>query len=78
MFQLTLFSVEEVKEFWSDGDALYPKMVTLLEVDLFRRPVLSGLILSIGSKNESTVCIMLRVPSTSITFSKSVGPPLRA
>jgi len=46
-----------VKEFWSDGGDLYPKMVTLLDVELYRRPVLSGLILSIGSKNESTVSV---------------------
>lgn len=48
-------SVEDTKEFWSDGDALFPKLTTLLVIQPYLRPVIHGLILSIGSKNEATV-----------------------
>lgn len=42
---------------WNDGQWLFPKAVRLLEIPTYRRQVLHGLVLSIGSKTEGTVCI---------------------
>ncbi|KAJ7459837.1 TBCD protein [Mycena latifolia] len=39
---------------WKDGAWLFPKAVRLLEISHYRQPVLAGLVLSLGSKTEST------------------------
>lgn len=40
---------------WNDGSWLYPRAVRFLDVEMYRMPVLRGLILSIASKTSSTV-----------------------
>jgi len=40
---------------WSDGVWLFSKAVHFLEVPLYRKQVLKGLIVSLGSKTDSTV-----------------------
>jgi hypothetical protein len=42
---------------WNDGNWLFPKAVRLLEVPEYRKPILTGLILSLGSKTDSTVSL---------------------
>ncbi|KAK7048329.1 TFCD-C domain-containing protein [Favolaschia claudopus] len=39
---------------WKDGTKLFPKAVRLLDIPLYRKSVLAGLVLSLGSKTEST------------------------
>ncbi|KAJ6508836.1 TBCD protein [Mycena sanguinolenta] len=39
---------------WKDGARLFPKAVRLLDIARYRQPVLAGLVLSLGSKTEST------------------------
>jgi len=39
---------------WHDGNWLFPKATRLLEVPEYRKPILTGLILSLGSKTDST------------------------
>ncbi|KAJ6512250.1 TBCD protein [Mycena vitilis] len=39
---------------WKDGAKLFPKAVRLLDIPLYRQSVLAGLVLSLGSKTEST------------------------
>ncbi|KAL1722870.1 armadillo-type protein [Schizophyllum commune] len=38
---------------WSDGTVFFPKAATLLNVARYRKQVLSGMILSVGSRSES-------------------------
>ncbi|KAL1667009.1 armadillo-type protein [Schizophyllum commune] len=38
---------------WSDGAVFFPKAATLLNVERYRKQVLSGMILSVGSRSES-------------------------
>ncbi|KAI5896933.1 ARM repeat-containing protein [Schizophyllum commune H4-8] len=38
---------------WSDGAVFFPKAATLLDVARYRKQVLSGMILSVGSRSES-------------------------
>ncbi|KAL1728580.1 armadillo-type protein [Schizophyllum commune] len=38
---------------WSDGATFFPKAATLLDVARYRKQVLSGMILSVGSRSES-------------------------
>lgn len=40
---------------WKDGARLFPKAVRLLDIARYRQAVLAGLVLSLGSKTESTV-----------------------
>lgn len=40
---------------WGDGSWLYPKAVRFLDVGKYRSQVLIGLLLSLGSKTDSTV-----------------------
>ena len=42
---------------WHNGNWLFPKVVRLLEVPEYRKPILTGLILSLGSKTDSTVSL---------------------
>ena len=42
-------------EGWQEPAWLYPKAVQLLSIERYRISVLRGLVLSIGSRNESTV-----------------------
>lgn len=42
---------------WNDGKWLFPKAVHLLEVPEYRKHVLTGLILSLCSKTDSTVSL---------------------
>lgn len=46
---------------WNDGNWLFPKAVRLLEVPEYRKPILTGLILSLGSKTDSTVSFKISV-----------------
>ncbi|KAF8208916.1 TBCD protein [Mycena galopus ATCC 62051] len=39
---------------WKDGARLFPKAVRLLDISAYRPSVLAGLVLSLGSKTEST------------------------
>ncbi|KAJ7935612.1 tubulin folding cofactor D C terminal-domain-containing protein [Mycena leptocephala] len=39
---------------WKDGVRLFPKAVRLLDIPHYRKSVLAGLVLSLGSKTEST------------------------
>ncbi|KAH7921320.1 ARM repeat-containing protein [Leucogyrophana mollusca] len=39
---------------WGVGDWLFPKAVAMLEVEAYRRPVLTGIILSVGTRTGST------------------------
>lgn len=47
---------------WQDPDVIFSAAVTLLSVDAYRQAVLGGLVLSIGSKLESTVSELPRQP----------------
>ncbi|KAK0201710.1 tubulin folding cofactor D C terminal-domain-containing protein [Desarmillaria ectypa] len=38
---------------WSDGHWLFPRAVRLLEIEEYRQPVLTGLVMSLGSKTDS-------------------------
>ncbi|KAJ7288359.1 TBCD protein [Mycena rebaudengoi] len=49
-----LFSGESELMGWKDGAWLFPKAVRLLDIALYRKAVLAGLVLSLGSKTEST------------------------
>ncbi|KAJ7095891.1 TBCD protein [Mycena belliarum] len=49
-----LFLSETEMMGWKDGAWLFPKAVRLLEIPEYRQPVLAGLVLSLGSKTEST------------------------
>lgn len=40
---------------WNDAHWLFPKAVQILEVKLYRKSVLLGLIASVGSLTDSTV-----------------------
>jgi tubulin-specific chaperone D len=42
---------------WSVGEWLFPKAVELLRVREYRQPLLIGLILSVGTRTGSTVCL---------------------
>jgi hypothetical protein len=44
---------------WNEGQWLFPKAVRILEVSAYRKPVLRGLVLSVGSKTDSTVGIFI-------------------
>ncbi|KAH7912534.1 ARM repeat-containing protein [Hygrophoropsis aurantiaca] len=48
---------------WGVGDWLFPKAMAMLEVEDYRKPVLTGIILSVGTRTGSTQ----RPASTSIT-----------
>ncbi|KAG9120785.1 hypothetical protein FRC07_003586, partial [Ceratobasidium sp. 392] len=39
---------------WSDGEWLFPKMAPLLDIENYRTALLSGIIMSLGSRNESS------------------------
>ncbi|KAF8957293.1 tubulin folding cofactor D C terminal-domain-containing protein [Flammula alnicola] len=39
---------------WNDGTWLFPRAIRLLEIPEYRKPVLSGIVISIGSKTDST------------------------
>jgi hypothetical protein len=43
---------------WNDGEWLYPRAVRLLDIVQCRKSVLTGLVLSIGSRTESTVSVI--------------------
>ncbi|KAF9046718.1 armadillo-type protein [Panaeolus papilionaceus] len=58
---------------WNEGDWLYPCAFRLLEVPEYRQSVLSGLIISIGSKTDS---IQKPVSKNLVAFSQSL--PLTA
>lgn len=40
---------------WNDGSWLFPRVMRLLEVPAYRKHVLGGVVISIGSKTDSTV-----------------------
>ena len=40
---------------WADGSWVFPRAVRLLGIEAYRKDVLSGILLSIGSKTDSTV-----------------------
>ncbi|KAG8773111.1 hypothetical protein FRC12_002718 [Ceratobasidium sp. 428] len=39
---------------WNDGEWLFPKMAPLLDIETYRLTLLSGIITSLGSRNESS------------------------
>ncbi|KAG8708052.1 hypothetical protein FRC09_001475, partial [Ceratobasidium sp. 395] len=39
---------------WNDGEWLFPKMAPLLDIEAYRLTLLSGIITSLGSRNESS------------------------
>ncbi|KAG8743529.1 hypothetical protein FRC10_011920 [Ceratobasidium sp. 414] len=39
---------------WSDGEWLFPKMAPLLDIENYRTMLLSGIVTSLGSRNESS------------------------
>ncbi|KAJ7644104.1 TBCD protein [Roridomyces roridus] len=49
-----LFCGESELTGWKDGARLFPKAVRLLDITRYRHSVLAGLVLSLGSKTEST------------------------
>ncbi|KAJ7670233.1 TBCD protein [Mycena rosella] len=49
-----LFTSETELMGWKDGAWLFPKAVRLLDIPQYRQSVLAGLVLSLGSKTEST------------------------
>ena len=51
--------MEDFKIFWTDGELLYPKVVPLVIIPEYKRPLLRGLVLSIGSKNEAAVGLVV-------------------
>ncbi|KAG7443080.1 TBCD protein [Guyanagaster necrorhizus] len=54
---------------WSDGYWLFPRAVRLLEIEEYRQPVLTGLIMSLGSKTDN----IHRPVSTSLsTYARSL------
>ncbi|TCD65493.1 hypothetical protein EIP91_002577 [Steccherinum ochraceum] len=56
---------------WHEGTWLFPKAVQLLEIKEYRRQLLSGLVLSVSSRTDSTQ----RPVSTSlVNFAKSLPP----
>ncbi|KAF8194167.1 TBCD protein, partial [Pholiota molesta] len=50
--ELFLNSTEDVG--WNDGTWLFPRAMRLLEIPEYRKPVLSGIVLSVGSRTDST------------------------
>ncbi|PPR01746.1 hypothetical protein CVT24_001566 [Panaeolus cyanescens] len=58
---------------WNEGEWLYPRAFRLLEVPEYRQSVLSGLVISIGSKTDS---IQKPVSKNLVAFSQSL--PLSA
>ena len=52
----TIFHSESEIIGWQNDRWLYPKAVQLLKIEQYRKPILSGLLLSVGSRTESTVC----------------------
>lgn len=56
---------------WNDGDWLFPKAVHLLEVQEYRKFILPGLVLSMGSKTDSTVSNELYRVSSGVAYCAS-------
>jgi len=50
------FLSSEEQHGWNDANWLFPRAVRLLEIGSYRKHVLSGIVMSIGSKTGSTVC----------------------
>lgn len=44
---------------WNEGQWLFPRAVRILEVETYRLPILRGLVLSVGSKTDSTVSLLV-------------------
>ena len=53
---------DEAEE-WNDATWLYPKAVRFLEIPEYRSSVLMGLVLSLGTKTESTVGTLVCLPT---------------
>jgi hypothetical protein len=47
---------------WNDGAWLFPRALHLLEIPEYRKDVLRGIVISIGSKTDSTVKSHLHLP----------------
>jgi len=43
---------------WNDGNWLFPRGMRLLEVPEYRKQVLSGIVISVASKTDSTVRVL--------------------
>ena len=52
---LLLITREPDQPGWNDGPWLFPRAMRLLEVAEYRKQVLAGIVISIGSKTDSTV-----------------------
>jgi len=55
--KLTYIFREEEEIGWHDGQWLFPRAVQLLEIPTYRKCILNGLVLSIGSKTDGTVSL---------------------
>ena len=47
---------------WNDGAWLFPRALHLLEIPEYRKDVLRGIVISIGSRTDSTVKSHLHLP----------------
>lgn len=49
------FRASEERHGWNDANWLFPRAIRLLEIGSYRKHVLSGIVMSIGSRTDSTV-----------------------
>ena len=60
MFNVSLSETEQIG--WNDGAWLFPRALHLLEIPEYRKDVLRGIVISIGSRTDSTVRSHLHFP----------------
>ncbi|KDQ62420.1 hypothetical protein JAAARDRAFT_189747 [Jaapia argillacea MUCL 33604] len=74
-FMKELFVGEGEDIGWNEGSWLFPKAVQLLGVELYRQSILSGLVLSVGSRTDST---QRPVSSSLVDYARSLtASPVR-
>lgn len=56
-FVMTFLFRSEADVGWNEGQWLFPKAVRMLEVEMYRLPILRGLTFSVGSRTDSTVSL---------------------
>lgn len=49
--------ISDENDGWKDGVWLFPRAVKLLGVEKYRLSILAGLVVSVGTKTDSTVCL---------------------
>jgi hypothetical protein len=63
MYGIQPVSLSETEQIgWNDGAWLFPRAMRLLEIPEYRKDVLRGIVISIGSRTDSTVRFYLRLP----------------